>query len=112
MEDNAEKGSAPANLGQDLSDAFASKSSVSANNATAALASASAGTLREEDIIPRKEDTPALAMSDSGTGIFQRVSKFMSSVQPYQFILPPDLRKEMNDLKGKVDKRYPKDTNS
>lgn len=112
MEANAEIGSAPANLGQDLSDAFASKLSISDNDVTATLASASAGALREEDIIPRKEDTPALGMSDSGTGIFQRVSKFMSSVQPYQFILPPDLRKEMNDLKGKIDKRYPKDTSS
>ncbi|KAH7017614.1 hypothetical protein EDB80DRAFT_291935 [Ilyonectria destructans] len=112
MEDNDEKSSAPAKLGQVLLDAFASKSSVSPKNAHATLASASAGTLPEEDIIPHKDGTPALAMSDSVTGIFQSVSKFISSMQPYQFMLPPDLRLEMISLQKEVDKSCPKETNS
>lgn len=112
MEDNDEKSSAPAKLGQVLSDAFASKSSVSPKNAYASASASIAGTLPEEDIIPHKEGTPALAMSDSVTGIFQSVSKLISSMLPYQFMLPPDLRLEMMRLQNEVHKSCPKETNS
>jgi hypothetical protein len=96
MEDSDAKGSTPA---------VSSEPSISGRHAQTSLASTSpARALSEEDVTSSKENTSARAIPESTVEFAQKVSRFLTKVEPYKVLLFHDLRDEMDRIKIEANK--------